>query len=180
MTKLLRKRIADEFVEEFRNTNAVLLVDYSRMTAGQAVEMRTQLREAGMSAAVIKNTTAAHVFDKLGWTGLSKHLGGMTLLAYGNDPAILAKKVVAFKKKHNVADVRYGYIDGRLLNQQDVKTLSELPSREQLLGMVVGTIAMPLNSFVWTLNGVISQLLRGVQAVADKKEKEGASQAPAQ
>lgn len=170
---MIRKKVAEEIARDCGNAKSLLLLDYSRLKGNQAVEIRSLLRQSGVSAAVVKNSTARHAFEKLGRPELAQYLSGMTLLVYGDQPDVLAKKVHEFKKKQNVLDVKCGYLDGKLLTSEDVKKISELPSREQLLAQVVGTTAMPLNCLVWDLNAILQQLLRAIDGISRKSASEG-------
>lgn len=168
--------MVSEVSQRLEGLNNFLVIDYKGLKASQAVELRRDLRQNDSNMVVIKNSIATNALNKLGVSELKKYFGGMSAIVYGKDPVTISKKVISYKDKNKVLDVKCAYIDGKFVNISDVKKLSELPSREQLLGQVVGTIAAPMTGFVRTLNAISTKLAYAVNAIKEKREKEtGAS-----
>jgi len=172
MSKIIRKKISGELSNRCKGQDTFLLIDYKGLKGNQAVELRRELRQDNIRMNVVKNSVAAHTFSGLGLTQVEKYMTGMTALVYGKDPVALAKRIVGYKDKNKVLDVKCGYMDGKVISPADVKKLSEIPSREQLLGQMVGVLAAPMTNLVRCINGIATKLVYVLNAVKDKKEKE--------
>lgn len=172
MPNALRKKFADEIVRDYSAAKSLLLLDYRKLKSHQAVEFRSQMGEAGMKVGVLKNSAAFHAFDQLGLKGLQSYLAGMTMVVTGDDPAVMAKKVYAFRgKNQDIPEVKGGYVEGRVFSSAEVKRLSELPSKDALRAQAVRTIAAPLQNLAMDLNGILQKLLLALNAVAAKETR---------
>ena len=115
------------------------------------------------------NSVALHTFKKLGVEGFDASLTGMSAVVYGSDPLAIAKKLVAYKEKHQKAAVKAALIDGKEMDVASLEALSKLPGRKDLLSMLLGTMKAVTQKFVSTLNEIPRKFVGTLQAVADKK-----------
>ena len=171
MSKVLRKKVVDELVKKYKDQKNFFLVNCQGLTANQAVELRRELRTEKVRMNVVKNSVAHHAFEQLGLKDLQKHLTGMNALITGADPVAAAKKIIAYKDKHQRPEVRAALVEGRLIDAAEVVRLSKLPGREQLLSQVLGVMLGVTQKFVGTLNEIPRKFLGTLQAVADKEKK---------
>jgi len=171
MSKVLRRRMVDELVKKHEKQRNFVLVNTQGMTANQSVELRRDLREAKAKLTVLKNSVAHHAFEKMGLKDLQKHLTGMNALVVGSDPVVLAKKLTAFREKTEKASVRGAQVEGKPMSPADIAALSKLPSREELLSTLLGTLQAPAQQFVNVLHESVRQIL-GVLAAYETKLKE--------
>lgn len=174
MSKVLRRKMVDELARKLQDVQNLVLVDYRGMTGHQGVEFRAELRKEKARMSVLKNSTAKHALQKLGYPELGEKLADMSALVYGGDPVAVAKVIHSFKEKAAFLRVRGAVIEGRSAGAETVEALSKLPSRHQLLGKFVGLLAAPSSAFVRTLAAVPSQFVRALAAVQEKQQKAGA------
>ncbi len=163
-----------QLTEAFSASKLAVLTDYRGLNVPEISGLRANLREAGIPFTVAKNTLVkialADTDKKVEDTSV---LAGPVAIAFGPDEVEAARIVYEYAKTNPALEI-LGAIDevGNVLTAEDVVALAKLPSREQLLAQVVGTIAAPLSGFVRVLNGNVSGLVYALQAVADKKSQE--------
>jgi large subunit ribosomal protein L10 len=173
MSKALRRKSVDELAEKFKGQANLVLVDANGLTAKQAVELRREAREGQARVRMLKNSVALHTFKKLGLAGFEKHLTGMNVVVYGPDPLSIAKKLVAYKEKHQKGAVKAAVIEGKEMAADGIVELSKLPGRPELLAQILGVMQGVTAKFVSTLNEIPRSFVGTLQAVADKgKEAE--------
>jgi len=170
-TREQKEQAVSELTEAFSTAKLAVLTDYRGLDVPSISELRANLREAGIPYTVAKNTLVkialANTDKKVEDTST---LVGPVAIAFGPDEVEAARIVYEYTKQNEALEI-LGAIDetGNILSREDVVALAKLPSREQLLAQVVGTIAAPLSGFVRVLNGNVSGLVYALQAVADKK-----------
>jgi large subunit ribosomal protein L10 len=171
MSKILRRKMVDELAEKLKGQGNVVLVDAKGLTGLQGTELRQALREGKARMRLVKNSVALHALKRLGITSFEKHLGGMSALIFGADPLALAKKLVAYREKHQKPALKAALIDGREMDPSSLDALSKLPGREELLSTLLGTMNAVTQKFVSTLNEIPRKFVGTVQAVADREKK---------
>ena len=176
MSKAVRKKIVDLYEGRLKGQKAVVLVDYQRLTSAQASALRSALRADKLRMTVLKNTGAQRVFDRLGWKDLAALVVGPMAAVYGgDDPILVSKRLVTWRQKNKVLEIRGGCFDGKPVAPAVVSQLAAMPGREQILGGVVGAVTAPLASFVGTLDGVIRTFVATIDGLAEKMKAAGAS-----
>ncbi len=141
-------------------TDYCFLLDYAGLTVSAFAALRAELRKAGATARVVKNRFLSSVARAKGWEGLDGLLKGQTAVIIGRgDPAEVAKTLVAFLKKHERAAVKGAQLDRSLLGPAEVKTLSDLPPKDVLRGMLLGTLLAPATSLVRVLAAPLTSVL---------------------
>jgi len=163
-----------EAVQDIRKSiegsSSLLLTDYRGLTVSEITTLRRTLRNAGADYKVVKNTLFKLAADKLEESGIYDLLAGPTAVAFvHNDPIAPAKAIMDFAKEHKELEVKGGYVEGRLLTADQIQTLSRIPPKEVLLAQLMGSIQSPISGFVGTLQGLLSNLVYTLQAVADQK-----------
>jgi len=158
--------------ERFSKAKLALLAEYRGLTAGQLDELRRNVRAAQGEYRVAKNTLARRAVAETGAQEVGPLLSGPTALVFGfGDPALIAKTIVRFAEDHEALNVKGGVFQGEYLTPQAVKTLAELPSREELLGTFLAVLQAPAVQLLRTLQEPAVRLVRLVNAIARRQEE---------
>ncbi len=156
-----KKQVVTELTEQLKGCTTGVFVDYSGITVADDTVLRKQFREAGVKYTVVKNTLTRFAAKDAGIEGLDEILNGTTALALSDDHTSAAKIVGEFAEKHDNFKIKGGIMEGKSISVAEVEKLAKMPSKEQLLCMLL-----------YALNGNISGLARALQAIADKKNEE--------
>ncbi len=147
----------------------LVLSDFRGLTFPQMTELRAKLAEKSSSYRVVRNSAARVAMKDAGLPDVSDLLEGPTGLAFlGNDPGAAAKVLMDFTKSSPLS-IKGGIVGGKRFSPAEIAALSTLPSRKQLLAMLLGTMNAPIRNMMYVMNGVASKLVRTLAAVADKK-----------
>jgi len=166
-----KQAVVAELAEKMKNAQAGVLVDYKGITVDNDTKLRAELRKNGVEYAVVKNTLTRFAAKQVGFDELSDVLNGTTALALSMDDAIApARVIVDFMKKNPKVpfQVKAGFVEGKIVDEDTIKQLGELPGKEMLVAMVLGT-----------LNAPIAALARAINAIAEQKGAPAAAEAPA-
>jgi large subunit ribosomal protein L10 len=167
-----KSAVIEQLQETFDGAAAIFLADFTGLNVEKITDLRRKCRENGVHFQVIKNTLAIKAMRKLSLNELEEHFQGPTALAVSTeDPTSPARVLIDFQKEHEKPQVKLGFVDGRVLNADEVKALANLPTRDQLIAQVMQLALAPAQNFVGVLNEVLSKLVRTVDAVRDGKEK---------
>jgi len=148
---------------------SIYLTELTGLSVAEANEVRGLVLEAGGRIKVVKNRLFRLALEGTSYEPLSEHLTGPNAAIFcGDDPIGPLKALAEFARQHAMAPVKVGMVQGRVVGAEEVEELAELPDRDGLLAQVVGAVAGPINDFVLTLNGVVSEMVYTLQAVADK------------
>lgn len=152
-----KQALVAELAELFSNAKATAAATYSGLTVAEAQELRKAAREAGVTIKVVKNRLVRVALEqseahKDADTSL---LTGQFIYAFSNDDEVAPAQVLAqFAKKHPSIELKVGFdAAGATLDTAAVKALADLPSKDQLRGMMAATIAAPLTNFLGVANG---------------------------
>ena len=155
---------------DLADLTAVWVVDYRGLTVKQFEALRGDLREAEATIKVYKNTLMAIGLKEMDLPELGEVLEGPSAFIFAyNDPVASAKAINNFAKENKTLEIKGGLMDGQALDADQVKAVAALPSREELIAKLLGTISNPLVQTVRVLNGPMSAFARTVQAIADQK-----------
>ena len=171
MNREQKAQVIEEVAGAIQESNAVFAVDYRGISVPQAAELRTTLRAADSTFAVVKNTLAERAADEVGADGLKELLSGPTAMTFvRGDAAAAAKALRDFRRStgNTLLEFKGGWMDGQALSPEDVDAIAQLPSKEVLVGRLVGMIASPLSGLVTALNNLPAGLARQLQQIADQ------------
>lgn len=170
-----KEAIVASLVETLKSSASGVLVNYEGITVAEDTALRNELRKAGVEYAVVKNTMVRRALDEAGLNELDGVLHGTTSLATSTEDPIAPMRVVnKFAKSLNGERfvIKAGFMDGKVLPLEDIAALAELPSKEVLLGQVLGMMLSPITSLAIV-----------IKAIAEKDgapAEETASEAPAE
>lgn len=163
-----------ELASRYKNANSCIVLGFQGVNAADAHRIRKGLREKRIMLDVVKNSTALLAFKKVGMEDAGKLVTGSTAIAIGgDDPVSLAKGLKECSKKIPTVKIRGGYIDGRLLTQQEIEGLASLPSKDVLLTQLLMGIKTPMVRLVSAFSAPLRNLLVVLQAVRDQKQQKG-------
>lgn len=164
-----------ELKDLLTSSKGVVLVDYCGLTVAEDTELRSKMREAGVKYMVAKNTFIRIAAQEAGIEGLDPYLEHNTAVAFSaEDPVAPAKILNDFSKDHKALEIKAGVLDGKVIGLDEVKAVAELPSREELLAKLVGSMQAPISGLVNVLQGTIRNFVYTLEAVRQKKEQESA------
>ena len=170
MPTIGKEQTVAEIKDRFARASSVILVDYRGLTVKELQQLRGVLRDAECELTVYKNTLAEIAIRELAMPDLGSLLEGPSAFTFSfGDPVAPAKALAAFAKEHKALELKGGLIERNVVDAAGVKALAALPSREELLAKLLGTMQNPISGFVRVLNGPISAFVRTLGAVADQK-----------
>lgn len=162
--------VVEEVVATVANAQSIVIAEYRGLDVASVTELRKKARESGVYLRVLKNTLARRAITGTSFEGLSGQLVGPLLYGISTDPVSAAKVMADFAKTNDKLVIKAGSLPNSVLNQEGVKALASMPSREELLSKLLGTMQAPIATFVRTLNEVPTKFVRGLAAVRDQKE----------
>ena len=151
----LKAPVVAEIAEAVKDAQSVVLVDYRGLTVEQDTALRKQLRAAGVTYKVYKNTMMNFAFKGTACEELCKHLDGPNALAISKDDATAPARILAkYAKQFPALELIAGVVEGNYNDQAGIQALSQVPSREELLGKLLGSIQSPITNFARVLNQI--------------------------
>ena len=144
----LKKPIVEQISEELNGAKAAVLVDYRGLTVEQDTELRKQLREAGVVYKVYKNTMINFAVKGTEFEELSKHLEGPTAIAISKEDATAPARILFnFAKNAPKLELKAGVVDGAYYDEKGIQVIATIPSREELLSKLLGSMQSPITNF---------------------------------
>jgi len=144
------------------NSSSTVVADYRGLNVAQVTELRKQLREAGIEFQVLKNSLVRRATEGTDYVELNNILTGPTAIAFGKEDAVAPAKILNdFAKKNDALKLKGGVVEGKVVSQEEIKALAELPSRDGLLSMLLSVLQAPVRNFALA-----------VKAVGEKQEAE--------
>lgn len=151
----LKQPIVAEISEAIKDAQSVVLVDHRGLTVEQDTELRKQLREAGVTYKVYKNTMMTRAFAGTDCEGLTQYLEGPSAMAVSKTDATAPARVLAnFAKKADKLELKAGIVEGTTYDADGIKQIAEIPSREELISKLLGSMKNPISSFARVLNQI--------------------------
>ena len=165
-----KKAVVAEVSAEIAKAQAIVVAEYRGLEVGNMTDLRRQARKSGVYLRVLKNTLARRAVDGTPFAGLSQHMVGPLVYGISPDPVATAKLMNDFAKCNEKLVIKAGAMPNAVISALEVKALASMPSLEELLAKLLGTMQAPVAQFVRTLNEVPSRFARTLAAVRDKKE----------
>jgi len=162
-----------ELKERIENNSIAIATKYQGITVAEVTELRNKLREQNVTFKVYKNTLAKRALDELGLSDAVTFMEGPTAWAFCEDPVAPAKVLKEFGEGVEVVAMQGGILRGEILRKEQLTALADLPSREELLAQVVGTIAMPLRNLLGVLTAAPRNMVNVVEQIRKQKEESG-------
>jgi len=169
-----KQAVVSEIAAQLGSAQSVIVAEYRGLDVGAVTDLRSKARKSGLFLRVLKNTLARRAVKGTPFEKLSEQMVGPLIYGISQDPVAGAKVLSAFAKDNEKLVIRGGAMPNLLMSVKDVKALAMLPSREELLAMLVGTMQAPLVKLVRTMNEVPGKFVRTLAAVRDAREKTAA------
>jgi large subunit ribosomal protein L10 len=171
MNKTEKQQIVSELSNKIRGAKALYYTDFTGLNVKRMTDLRRRLRKAGVEYVVIKNTLALRAVNESGLVGA--RLKGPTGLIVSADPVVAAKLLSDFAKENEQKPaIKGGMLDGKAIDEAQVKQLASLPSREQMLADLGAGLQSPMAAFVGALNGLLYMFAGALDAL--RMQREGA------
>ena len=177
----LKKPIVDEISAAVKDAQSVVLVDYRGLTVEQDTQLRKQLREAGITYKVYKNTMMNFVFKGTDFEALTSYLEGPSAIAISTEDATAPARVICkFAKTADALEVKGGMVEGIAYDAKGIMEIAKIPSREELLSKLLGSIQSPITNFARVMNQLAEKGgASGEEAPAPAEEVPAAEEAAA-
>lgn len=166
--------VIEELSEKLKDAQAIVVAEYRGLSVESVTKLRQEARSSGVYLRVLKNTLARRAVVGTPFEALSDKMVGPLIYGISADPVAAAKVLVNFAKSNDKLVLAAGAMPGQVMDVDGVKALATMPSREELLAKLLGTMQAPIATFVRTLNEVPTKFVRGLAAVRDQKETQGA------
>lgn len=163
----LKQPIIAEIKEQMTDAQSVVVVDYRGLTVAEDTQLRKELREAGIVYKVYKNTMVRFAIDGTEFESLKNDLEGPTALAISKDDATAPARILAkYAKDIEALEIKSGVVEGTYYDKDGIKAISSIPSREELLSKLLGSIQSPITNFARVIKQVAEQKESGAAAEA--------------
>ena len=170
-----KKALVAEVAEVAAKAQSVVAAEYRGLTVSQMTELRSKARKSGVYMRVVKNTLARKALAGTSFEAVGPKLKGPLVLAFSkDDPGAAARVVKDFAKANEKLVATLVSLGGQVLSAKDLEAVASLPTREQALSMLLGTLKAPSQKLVSTIAAVPSKLVRTLAAVRDQKQAAGA------
>lgn len=164
-----KKAAVAEMSAEVARSQAIVLAENRGLEVGQLTELRKRARNAGVYFRVVKNTLARRAVADTPFAELAEKMVGPLAYGMSSDPVALAKVLHEFAKGNEKLAIKGGAMANFVMSPKDVASLATLPSRDELLATLLGTMQAPVAQFVRTLNEVPSRFVRTLAALRDAR-----------
>ncbi|MBO4981770.1 MAG: 50S ribosomal protein L10 [Lachnospiraceae bacterium] len=149
----LKKPIVEEISASIKDAQSVVVVDYRGLTVEQDTQLRKNLREAGVTYKVYKNTFLNFAFKGTEFEGLTQYLEGPTAVAISADDATAPARVLAqFAKTADKLEIKGGVVEGTVYDAKGMAAIANIPSREVLISKLLGSLQSPITNFARVMN----------------------------
>ena len=154
----IKQPIVQEIAENVKDAQSVVVVDYRGLTVAQDTQLRKELREAGITYKVYKNTLMNFAFKGTEFESLTDVLEGPNAIAISKDDATAPVRLLAkFAKTVPALEIKAGVVEGNFYDTEAMKDISNIPSREELLARLFGSWQSPITNFARVLNQIAEQ-----------------------
>ena len=173
-TKKQKQKDLEALTEQFRNAKAAMLVGFKGMTVSKDQELRNQLREAGVSYEVVKNTLARKASEGTVLGPARDQFKGVTAVALSTgDPVGLSKAIAKFTKANpEIFSFKVGIVEGKVVALKDVEAIASLPAKEELISKILFLINIQAQRLVTVISAVPRNLVIVVKQIGEQKSAE--------
>ena len=178
----LKQPIVQAIADDIKDAQSVVIVDYRGLTVAQDTELRKQLREAGVIYKVCKNTMMKRAFEGTDFAGLEEYLEGPSAMVVSKDDATAPARIICkFAKTAEALEVKAGVVEGTVYDAAGITELSKIPSREELLSKLLGSLQSPITNLARVLNQIAEQGgAEACEAAAEEAPAEEPAETPAE
>lgn len=150
----LKQDVVSEITDKLKNAQSTVVVEYRGLKVAEITELRRQLRAEGIDFKVYKNKLAQRAAEEAGYESLVESLTGPNAIAFSDDAVAPSRVLAKFAKKNKALVLKSGIVEGKVVDLDTIKELSELPNREGLLAMFIGMLQSPMRDFAYAVKQV--------------------------
>ena len=166
-----KKAVVEEIAEKIKASKSVVFVDYNKLTVAEVSELRAKCKKAGCEYKVYKNTLVRKALNELGYNQFDADLNGPTAVTFGQDETAAAKVMVAASKDYEDKIVlKSAFVDNAYVDKAGVKSLATMPSKEELIAKMLGSMQAPIANFAGVLSNLMSGIVRVLDGIAKAKD----------
>ncbi len=169
-----KQAMVSEVSAKLANAQTLIVAEYRGLDVERVTQLRSKARKSGVYLRVLKNTLARRAVRGTPFEKLSEQMVGPLMYGISEDPVAGAKVLSEFAKENELFVIKAGAMSGAVMSPRDIKALASLPSREQLLATLLGTMQAPVAKLVRTMNEVPGKFVRTLAALKEQKEKQAA------
>lgn len=166
-----KQAVVSEIAAQLAKAQAVIVAENRGLPVEVVTGLRAKARKSGLYLRVLKNTLARRAVKGTPFEKLSDQMAGPLMYGIAQDPVAGAKVLAEFAKDNELFVLKGGAMPNAMMSVKDVKALATMPSREELLAKLVGTLQAPIAKLVRTMNEVPGKFVRTLAAVQAAKEK---------
>lgn len=164
-----KKAIVAEVSAQVANAQTIVVAEYRGIEVGDLTLLRAKARQSGVYLRVLRNTLARRAVADTGFSVLADQMIGPLIYGISSDPVAAAKVLNDFAKSNDKLVIKAGAMANYVMDANGVKALATMPSREELLSKLAGTMQAPIAQFVRTLNEVPGKFVRTLAALEKQK-----------
>ena len=169
-TKEFKNQKIEYYKKQFENAKVAVVADYRGLSVEEITELRRGLQAQEADLTVTKNTLCKVAAKDSSFEVIGELMQGPTAIAFGYGDEVTAAKVLAkFIKENKKGEILGAVLEGKVLSANEAKQLASMPSKEELYAKILGSINSPASGIVYSVNGVMSALVRAIDAVAKQK-----------
>jgi large subunit ribosomal protein L10 len=165
-----KRALVVEVGAKVAQAQAIVLAEYRSLDVGAITHLRAKARGAGVYFRVLKNTLARRAVADTPFSGLAQHMTGPLVYGISPDPVAVAKVLNDFAKGNDKLVIRAGAMPNQVMNAKEIATLASMPSRQELLAKLIGTMQAPIAKFAQTLNEVPAKFVRTLAAFKEQRD----------
>jgi large subunit ribosomal protein L10 len=169
-----KKAVVAEISAQVAKAQAIVVAEYRGLEVGKMTDLRREARKSGVYLRVLKNTLARRAVSGTPFEKLAEQMIGPLIYGISPDPVATAKVLDTFAKTNDKLVIRGGAMPNAVISAKEVKALASMPSREELIAKLLGTMQAPIAQFARTLNEVPARFVRTLAAIRDHRESAGA------
>lgn len=166
-----KKALVAEVSSQLGSSQALILAENRGLSVERATQLRAKARSEGVTLRVLRNTLARRASENTPYAVLADQMVGPLMYGFAKDPVAGAKVFAEFAKDNETFVIKAGAMANAVMSSKDIQALATLPSRDELLAKLLGTMQAPMAKLVRTLNEVPARFVRTVAAVRDQKEQ---------
>jgi len=165
-----KQAVVAEVAAKLQSAQAVIVAEYRGLDVGRVTQLRTKARQSGMYLRVLKNSLARKAVKGTPFEKLAEKMVGPLMYGISADPVSCAKVLSDFAKEHELFVIRGGAMPNVVMSDKDIKALAQLPSRDELLAKLAGTLQAPIVKLVRTMNEVPGRFVRTLAAYEARQQ----------
>ena len=171
MDREVKEQIVSHLSNKFKQATFAVLTDYRGLTVEKITQLRNELRSVSSEYKVVKNTLLKRASRETAFEQLNHHFVGPTAILIGYDDPIAPSKILAkFLKEYSELNIKAGFLQGKVLSAEEIKDLSTLPGRKELLSKVVSLFISPQMRLLNILNNILLRFIRVLLAIEKSKK----------